>query len=170
VAHAYNPGYSRGTDQEDQSSKPAQANSSGRPYLEKPFTKTGLVEWLKVKTLSSNPSTKNNCQSLYHHKVKEKDTGAEYNIDGQHNDRDEHRALWANHMVGGMSSKWGDTCRQYMAERHLHEVELTQHTSQGFSSCLLGGGEDRGFSHLKETQQSYFLKGFGIFKRVRSGK
>jgi hypothetical protein len=28
-----------------------------RPYLEKPFTKTGLVEWLKVKALSSSPST-----------------------------------------------------------------------------------------------------------------
>jgi hypothetical protein len=28
-----------------------------RPYLEKPFTKVGLVEWLKVKALSSNPST-----------------------------------------------------------------------------------------------------------------
>jgi hypothetical protein len=29
-----------------------------RPYLEKPFTKIGLVEWLKVKALSSSPSTK----------------------------------------------------------------------------------------------------------------
>jgi hypothetical protein len=28
VAHAYNPSYSRGRDQEDHSSKPAQANSS----------------------------------------------------------------------------------------------------------------------------------------------
>jgi hypothetical protein len=28
-----------------------------RPYLEKPFTKIGLVEWLKVKVLSSSPST-----------------------------------------------------------------------------------------------------------------
>jgi hypothetical protein len=28
-----------------------------RPYLEKPFTKIGLVECLKVKTLSSSPST-----------------------------------------------------------------------------------------------------------------
>jgi hypothetical protein len=28
-----------------------------RPYLKKPFTKIGLVEWLKVKALSSNPST-----------------------------------------------------------------------------------------------------------------
>jgi hypothetical protein len=31
-----------------------------RPYLEKLFTKTGLVEWLKVKTFSSNPSTTKN--------------------------------------------------------------------------------------------------------------
>jgi hypothetical protein len=29
-----------------------------RPHLEKPFTKIGLVEWLKVKALSSSPSTK----------------------------------------------------------------------------------------------------------------
>jgi hypothetical protein len=28
-----------------------------RPYLEKEITKKGLVEWLKVKALSSNPST-----------------------------------------------------------------------------------------------------------------
>jgi hypothetical protein len=28
-----------------------------RTYLEKLFTKTGLVEWLKVKALSSNSST-----------------------------------------------------------------------------------------------------------------
>jgi hypothetical protein len=28
-----------------------------RTYLEKPFTKVGLVEWLKVKALSSSPST-----------------------------------------------------------------------------------------------------------------
>jgi hypothetical protein len=57
VAHACNPSHSEGRDEEDQSSKPAQANSSTRPYLEKPFTKIGLVEWLKVKALSSNPST-----------------------------------------------------------------------------------------------------------------
>jgi hypothetical protein len=29
-----------------------------RPNLEKPFTKIGLVEWLKVTALSSSPSTK----------------------------------------------------------------------------------------------------------------
>jgi hypothetical protein len=27
-----------------------------RPYLKKSFTKTGLVEWLKVKALSLSPS------------------------------------------------------------------------------------------------------------------
>jgi hypothetical protein len=30
------------------------ANSSVRSYLEKPFTKIGLVEWLKVKVLSAS--------------------------------------------------------------------------------------------------------------------
>jgi hypothetical protein len=29
-----------------------------RPYLKNPITKKGLVEWLKVKALSSSPSTK----------------------------------------------------------------------------------------------------------------
>jgi hypothetical protein len=33
-------------------SKPAQANSSGRPFLKKPFTKIGLVERLRMKALS----------------------------------------------------------------------------------------------------------------------
>jgi hypothetical protein len=47
VAHTCNLSYSGGRDQPDK------ANSSRRPYLEKPFTKIGLVEWLKVKTLSS---------------------------------------------------------------------------------------------------------------------
>jgi hypothetical protein len=28
-----------------------------RTYLKKPFTEIGLVEWLKVKALSSSPST-----------------------------------------------------------------------------------------------------------------
>jgi hypothetical protein len=28
-----------------------------RSYIEKPFTKIGLVEWLQVKALSSSPST-----------------------------------------------------------------------------------------------------------------
>jgi hypothetical protein len=56
VAHTCNPSYSGGRDQEDYSLKLAQANSS-RPYLKKLFTKRGLVEWLKVKALSSSPST-----------------------------------------------------------------------------------------------------------------
>jgi hypothetical protein len=57
VAHACNPTYSGGRDQEDHGLKPAQANSLQDPILKKPFTKTGLVEWLKVKALSSSPST-----------------------------------------------------------------------------------------------------------------
>jgi hypothetical protein len=40
--------------------KPAWANSSERPYLQKPFTKIVLVEWLKVKFLSSNSSATKN--------------------------------------------------------------------------------------------------------------
>jgi hypothetical protein len=59
VAHSCNPGYSGGRDQEYCGSKPAQANSSMRRYLEKPFTKMGLVEWFKVKALSSSPSINN---------------------------------------------------------------------------------------------------------------
>jgi hypothetical protein len=57
VAHTCNPSYSGGRDQEDGGSKPAQANSSMRLYLKKAITKIGLVEWLKVKALSSSPST-----------------------------------------------------------------------------------------------------------------
>jgi hypothetical protein len=48
VAHAYNPSYSGGRDQEDRALKPAQANSSWKPYLENTqHTKKGLVECLK---------------------------------------------------------------------------------------------------------------------------
>jgi hypothetical protein len=50
-----NPSYPGGRDQEDCGSKPT--NSSARPNPEKLFTKIGPVEWLKVKTLSSSPST-----------------------------------------------------------------------------------------------------------------
>jgi hypothetical protein len=57
MVHAYNPSYPGGRNQEDHGSKPAQANSSTRPYLKKPFTEIGLVEWLKVKALSSSPRT-----------------------------------------------------------------------------------------------------------------
>jgi hypothetical protein len=38
-ARACNPSYSGGKDQKDCGLKPAQANSSARPYLKKPFTK-----------------------------------------------------------------------------------------------------------------------------------
>jgi hypothetical protein len=49
VAHTCNPSYSGGRDQENLAGlKPARANSSVRPYLEKPFTKIELVERLKV--------------------------------------------------------------------------------------------------------------------------
>jgi hypothetical protein len=57
VSHTCYPSYSGGRDQEDCSSKPAWANNFMRPYLKKPFTKIGLVEWLRVKALSSSPST-----------------------------------------------------------------------------------------------------------------
>jgi hypothetical protein len=57
VAYTYNPSYSGGRDQEDCNLKPAWANSSTRPYLKTPFTEIGLMEWLKVKALSSIPST-----------------------------------------------------------------------------------------------------------------
>jgi hypothetical protein len=57
VVHTCNPSNSGGRDEEDRSLEPAWANNSTRPYLEKPFTNIELVEWLKVKALSSNPST-----------------------------------------------------------------------------------------------------------------
>jgi hypothetical protein len=60
LAHACNPSYSGGRDQEDCGSKPAWANSSARPYLKKSFTKLRLVEWLKAKAMSSSPSTAKN--------------------------------------------------------------------------------------------------------------
>jgi hypothetical protein len=46
--------------------KPASANSSTRPYLDKPFTKLGLVEWLKMKALSSNPSIAKKEKKYFH--------------------------------------------------------------------------------------------------------
>jgi hypothetical protein len=48
VGHNCYPSYSGGRDQEDHGLKPAWANSSVRPYLEKTLHKKGLVEWLKV--------------------------------------------------------------------------------------------------------------------------
>jgi hypothetical protein len=56
VANACNPSYSGGRDQEGHGSKPAWANSSQDPILEKTFHKKGLVEWLKVRVLSLSPS------------------------------------------------------------------------------------------------------------------
>jgi hypothetical protein len=35
-----------------------------RPYLEKPFIRIGLVEWFKVKALSSNPSVEKKSNRL----------------------------------------------------------------------------------------------------------
>jgi hypothetical protein len=57
VAHACNHSYSEGRDQEDGGSKPAWANSLQDPILKNHNTKKGLVEWLKVKALCSNPRT-----------------------------------------------------------------------------------------------------------------
>jgi hypothetical protein len=47
VAHACNPTYSGGRDQEDCDSKPAQAKVR-ETLSQKSFHKKGLVEWLKV--------------------------------------------------------------------------------------------------------------------------
>jgi hypothetical protein len=56
VAHACNPSYSVGSDQEDRNSKPAGQivhETLSRKY---PSQKR-LAEWLKVKSLSSSPGT-----------------------------------------------------------------------------------------------------------------
>jgi hypothetical protein len=58
VVHAYNPSYWEGRDQEDHGLKSTQANSSLDSILKKNPSQKGLVEWLKVQTLRSNPSTK----------------------------------------------------------------------------------------------------------------
>jgi hypothetical protein len=77
VAHISDPRYSRGRDQENCGLKPARANSSLRPYLKKPFTKKGLVEWLKVTALSSSSSTrkKKKKKSVHQHTFKETNSG-----------------------------------------------------------------------------------------------
>jgi hypothetical protein len=49
VAHAYNPSYSGGRDQEDRGSEPARANSLQDPNLKKTHHKKRLVEQLKVR-------------------------------------------------------------------------------------------------------------------------
>jgi hypothetical protein len=54
LAHACNPSYTGGRDQ-DSSLKPAWVNSLGDPISKNTLHKR-LVEWLKVNTLSSNPS------------------------------------------------------------------------------------------------------------------
>jgi hypothetical protein len=48
VAHACNPSYAGGRDDEDLSSKSARANSSQDPILKKTHHKKGLGEWLKM--------------------------------------------------------------------------------------------------------------------------
>jgi hypothetical protein len=48
VAHACNPSYSGGRDQEDHGSKPAWGNKFLRPYLKNTHHQKGLVEGLKV--------------------------------------------------------------------------------------------------------------------------
>jgi hypothetical protein len=61
VAYTCNLSYSGGRDQEDHNSKPAAVNSSQDPISKNPVTKKiELVEWLKVSTLSSSPSTAKN--------------------------------------------------------------------------------------------------------------
>jgi hypothetical protein len=48
VAHACNPSYSGGRDQEDHGSKSAQVNSLQDHISKKTHHKKGQVEWLKV--------------------------------------------------------------------------------------------------------------------------
>jgi hypothetical protein len=45
-----------------------------RPYLGKPFTKIELVEWLKVKALSSSPNTTKKKNQKVKHTVTKKAT------------------------------------------------------------------------------------------------
>jgi hypothetical protein len=66
VAHTCDLSYSGGRDQENCGSKPARVNSLQDPISKKTLhkkkkekeKKIGLVEWLKVKALSSSPCTK----------------------------------------------------------------------------------------------------------------
>jgi hypothetical protein len=68
VAHASNPSYSGGRDQEDHGSKSDWANSAQDPISKKPITKKGPVEWLIVQALSSSPSTAKKKKKIYHNK------------------------------------------------------------------------------------------------------
>jgi hypothetical protein len=60
VVHHCHPSNSEGRDQDDHNSKPARANNSQEPISKIPITKKKkkrVVEWLKVKALSSSLST-----------------------------------------------------------------------------------------------------------------
>jgi hypothetical protein len=57
VAHTYNPSYSGGRDQEDRGSKPVGQTIQETLSRKTLSQKIGLVEWLKVKALSSSPNT-----------------------------------------------------------------------------------------------------------------
>jgi hypothetical protein len=57
VAHACSLSYSGGRDQENPGSKPALANILQDLISKNPITKKGVVEWLKLSALSSNPSS-----------------------------------------------------------------------------------------------------------------
>jgi hypothetical protein len=63
VAHACNPSFSGGTDQEDYSSKPAEANSSRDPILKKAIKKRagGMAQGVgsEFKPQNQKPKTKN---------------------------------------------------------------------------------------------------------------
>jgi hypothetical protein len=56
VTHTCYPSYSGGRDQKDQL-EASPGRQFTRPYLEETHHKKGLMEWLKVYALSSNPST-----------------------------------------------------------------------------------------------------------------
>jgi hypothetical protein len=62
VAHACNPSFSGGTDQEDYSSKPAEANSSRDPILKKAIRKRagGMAQGVgsEFKPQNQKPKTK----------------------------------------------------------------------------------------------------------------
>jgi hypothetical protein len=58
VAHVGHPSYSDAVVRRITVQISPRKNSSVRPYLKKPFTKIGLVKWLKVKVLSLSASSK----------------------------------------------------------------------------------------------------------------